>query len=147
MDFEIRNFKDNDKNEIISMMREFYSSDAVFSDGSDEIFEKDFINCLNKNPYLEGYIFCNQEEILGYAMLAKSFSTEFAKPCIWFEDLYIKPNYRNRGIITNFIKQIKKIYINHIFKLEIEDENQNALIAYRKNGFKKLPYNVMYIEN
>lgn len=147
MNFEIRNFEKNDKNEIISMMREFYSSNAVFTNGSDEIFEKDFINCINKNPYLEGYIFYNQEEILGYAMLAKSFSTEFAKPCIWFEDLYVKPNYRGKGIITNFIKLIKAKYINHIFKLEVEDENQNALIAYKKNNFKKLPYSVMYIEN
>lgn len=147
MDFKIRNFKENDKNEIISMMREFYSSDAVFTNGSDEIFEKDFINCLNENPYLEGYVFYNQEGILGYAMLAKSFSTEFAKPCIWFEDLYVKTKFRGKGIVTNFIKLIKKKYINYIFKLEVENENSRAVSIYARNGFDKLPYDIMYFKN
>ena len=43
--------------QILAMMKEFYVSDAVFTNGSDEIFENDFQNCVNDNPYLEGYVF------------------------------------------------------------------------------------------
>ena len=35
MDFEIRQIHINDKKEIIAMMKTFYSSDAVFTNGSD----------------------------------------------------------------------------------------------------------------
>ena len=59
--------------------------------GSEEIFENDVENCINENPYLEGYVFEENGVLLGYAMVAKSFSTEFGKPCMWIEDIYLKP--------------------------------------------------------
>lgn len=140
MNVEIRNFEKNDKFEILSMMKVFYSSDLVFTNGSDEIFEKDFENCLGDNPYIEGYVFVTNQEILGYAMLAKSFSTEFGKNCIWFEDLYLKPEFRGQGIISEFMKFIENKYDKAIFRLEVENENTHAVHVYEKNGFSRLPY-------
>ena len=99
------------------------------------------------SSYLEGYVFIENSSILGYAMLAKSFSTEFGKPCIWFEDLYLKPKYRRKGIVTNFIYHIKENYKNHVFKLEVEDYNEHALHIYKKCGFEKLPYSEMILKN
>ena len=69
--------------EVISMMNVFYHSPAVYTDGSDEIYRADVENCINDSPYLEGYVFEEDGIILGYSMIAKSFSTEFGKPCIW----------------------------------------------------------------
>ena len=140
MNVEIRNFEKNDKSEILSMMKVFYSSDLVFTNGSDEIFEKDFENCLGDNPYIEGYVFVTNQEILGYAMLAKSFSTEFGKNCIWFEDLYLKPEFRGQGIISEFMKFIENKYDKAIFRLEVENENTHAVHVYEQNGFSRLPY-------
>ena len=147
MQILLRKTIEQDKAEIISMMREFYASEAVFTNGSDEIFDTDFENCINNNPYLEGYVFCSNNEILGYAMLAKSFSTEFGKPCIWIEDLYLKPNSRGVGITPIFLKYIKDLYPNAIFKLEVEEENARALHTYKKLGFEYSPYLYMQILN
>lgn len=147
MKINIRKFKQNDKSEILKMMTEFYSSNAVSTNGSIEIFEKDFDECIKNSSYLEGYVFIENSSILGYAMLAKSFSTEFGKPCIWFEDLYLKPKYRRKGIVTNFIYHIKENYKNHVFKLEVEDYNEHALHIYKKCGFEKLPYSEMILKN
>lgn len=140
MHFSIRMFEQKDKSEILSMMKVFYSSDAVFTSGSDEIFEIDFENCLNENPYLEGYVFASNEKILGYAMLAKSFSTEFGKQCIWLEDLYLKSEFRGQGIIPKFIKYLEEKYKECIFRLEVENENTHAVHVYEKSGFSSLPY-------
>lgn len=140
MHFSIRMFEPKDKSEILSMMKVFYSSDAVFTSGSDEIFEIDFENCLNENPYLEGYVFASNEKILGYAMLAKSFSTEFGKQCIWLEDLYLKSEFRGQGIIPKFIKYLEEKYKECIFRLEVENENTHAVHVYEKSGFSSLPY-------
>ena len=82
MESTIRNITILDTDEVLEMMREFYSSPAVFTDGSDEIFISDIENCINNSDYLEGYIIENSEAIQGYAMIAKSFSTEFVQP--WF---------------------------------------------------------------
>lgn len=140
MHFSIRMFEQKDKSEILSMMKVFYSSDAVFTNGSDKIFEIDFENCLNENPYLEGYVFASNKKILGYAMLAKSFSTEFGKQCIWLEDLYLKSEFRGQGIIPKFIKYLEEKYKECIFRLEVENENTHAVHVYEKSGFSSLPY-------
>lgn len=139
-DFSVRKMQKEDKEDIILMMKAFYSSDAVFTNGSDEIFNNDFENCVNNSPYLEGYVFHNEQEIQGYAMIAKSFSTEFGKACYWIEDLYIKPAYRGLGIGTEFFSYIEKLYPDVIFRLEVEKENERAVYVYKKCGFTTLPY-------
>ena len=126
--------------EVIEMMRVFYTSPAVYTNGSEEIFFNDIENCINDNPYLEGYVFVENDVVVGYAMLAKSFSTEFGKPCIWIEDLYVKPEYRGKNIGTQFFAFLEEKYPNVIFRLEVEEENERAVHVYRKNGFEELPY-------
>lgn len=136
----IRTMTREDKFTVMEMMRVFYASPAVLSNGSDEIFENDIENCVNDSPYLEGFIFENDKEIQGYGMIAKSFSTEFGKPCIWIEDLYIKPEYQGFGIGSMFFDYLKDAYTDHIFRLEVEEENERAIHVYEKNGFAVLPY-------
>ena len=136
----IRKMVRDDKNTVIDMMRVFYASPAVLSNGSDAIFEADVENCVNDSPYLEGFIFEDDNEIQGYGMIAKSFSTEFGKPCIWIEDLYLKPEYRGLGIGTKFFEYLEQNYTDCIFRLEVEEENERAIHVYGKNGFAVLPY-------
>ena len=90
MGVTIRKMRAEDKNEVLDMMRVFYASPAVLTGGSEEIFRRDFEGCIRENPYLAGYVAELEGEILGYAMVAQSYSTEFGKPCVWIEDLYVK---------------------------------------------------------
>lgn len=143
----IRAMQENDRNEVIEMMRVFYASPAVFSNGSDEIFISDFDNCISNSPYLEGFIFENSGTVQGYAMIAKSFSTEFGKPCIWIEDIYIRDEFRGCGIGSRFFRYLEEKYTDVIFRLEVEEENKRAVHVYRKSGFDELPYMEMKKEN
>ena len=136
----IRPMKREDKEAVLGMMRDFYSSPAVLSNGSDEIFSADIETCVNGSPYLEGYVFENEGAVSGYAMVAKSFSTEFGKPCMWIEDLYIKEAYRGREIGKLMLDHICEKYPDSIFRLEVEAENERAVRLYRKCGFDVLPY-------
>ena len=128
-----------DKESVLEMMRVFYASPAVFTNGSEEIFAADIETCISDSPYLEGYIM-EDGEIQGYAMVAKSFSTEFGKPCIWIEDIYIKDDFRGQGIGKLFFDFITGKYTDCIFRLEVEEENSSALALYEKCGFTELPY-------
>lgn len=136
----IIHMNDSHRNEVIKMMRDFYSSPAVSTNGSEEIFQCDVENCINNSPYLEGYVFTDGEEIAGYAMIAKSFSTEFGKPCIWIEDIYLKPEYCGKGAGSRFLSFIEQKYPDSILRLEVEEENERAVHVYQKHGFKPLPY-------
>ena len=42
MEYKIRKMILSDKKEVLFMMKNFYASDAVYTNGSDEIFENDF---------------------------------------------------------------------------------------------------------
>lgn len=140
MQSTIRSMEEKDRRQVLKMMRVFYASPAVLSNGSEEIFEADFAACISDSPYLEGYIFENAEDIHGYAMVAKSFSTEFGKPCIWIEDIYVKDAYRGLGIGSLFLKFIESKYPNAVFRLEVEAENERAVNVYKKCGYEVLPY-------
>ena len=82
----------------------------------------------------------DSEIIQGYAMIAKSFSTEFGKSCIWIEDLYIKEEYRGCGIGEAFMQFITNKYTDCIFRLEVEEDNERAVKLYKKSGFTVLSY-------
>ena len=132
--------EDSDRQAVIEMMRVFYASPAVLTSGSEEIFEADFNNCIGTSPYIEGYVFEDESNVLGYAMIAKSFSTEFGKQCVWIEDLYIKDKYRGLGTGSLFLNYIEEKYPDSVFRLEVEEENKRAISVYKKCGFNVLPY-------
>ena len=137
---KIRKMKEKDRVAVLEMMRVFYASPAGLSNGSEEIFKNDIDYCVNESPYLEGYIFENEQEIQGYAMVAKSFSTEFGKPCIWIEDLYFKPKYRGLGLGKQFFKLMDETYPHAVLRLEVEEDNERAVHVYKKCGYEVLPY-------
>lgn len=136
----IRAMTREDTAAVLEMMRVFYASPAVLSNGSEEIFAADIENCVNDNPYLEGYIIENAGQLQGYGMVAKSFSTEFGKPCIWIEDLYIRDAFRGLGIGKVFLDYIADKYPGCLLRLEVEEENDRAVRLYKKCGFEVLPY-------
>lgn len=140
MSTTIRTMVKEDKNCVLDMMRVFYTSPAVWSNGSEEIYNSDIDNCVGDCPFLEGYIFQDGEKIQGYAMVAKSFSTEFGRPCMWIEDIYIKSECRGTGICSQFFEFIEKKYPDTILRLEVEEENERAINVYKKCGYEVLPY-------
>lgn len=136
----IRKITAEDKASVTEMMRVFYASDAVSTNGSDEIFETDIDTCIKGDPYVEGYVFEDRGELQGYAMLAKSYSTEFGKHCIWIEDIYIQPAYRGLGLAKDFFNYLSLAYPDHVLRLEVEDYNTRAVKVYKTAGFDTLPY-------
>ena len=49
---------------------------------------------------------------------------------MWVEDINIKPVYRGKNIAGEFLR----------FRLEVEEENERAVKAYKKAGFERLGY-------
>lgn len=132
--------REEHREEVLAMMRVFYASPAVSTNGSEEIFRADVDACLSVDPYLEGYVLTENGRLLGYTMLARSFSTEFGKHCVWIEDLYLKPEYREKGRGSAALEAIRKLHPETLLRLEVERENSRAVHVYRKSGFGELPY-------
>lgn len=138
----IRSMTAQDTAEVCAMMRVFYDSPAVLHKAPDSILLRDIQDCVGECPFIEGYVFEEAGQIAGYAMAAKSYSTEYGGICIWIEDIYIKPAFRGMGIGKAFFAHLEAQYRGKAvrFRLEAEDENLNAIQLYTKQGYRKLPY-------
>lgn len=137
----IREMQQTDAEAVYEMMRIFYDSSAVFHTSSDAVLKKDIEDCISDTPFVEGFVFEEDGVLLGYAMTAPSYTTEYGGACIWLEDLYIKPEYRHRGIGTELFAYLEHRYPEAVrFKLEVEQENEHAIAAYKKNEYDISPY-------
>ena len=140
----IRAMQPFDKAEILQMMRVFYDSPAVDHTAPDAVLEKDIDDCLSDLPFLEGFVMEKNGVLIGYAMTAVSYTTEYGGICIWLEDLYLKPAYRHTGVAGDLFAFIEERYPEAVrFKLEVEPENEAASACYRKYGYHVSPYNLM----
>lgn len=137
----IRKITQEDKQQVLEMMRVFYDSPAVFYTAPTQILEKDIDDCISELPFIEGFVFEDSQALAGYAMIAPSYTTEYGGLCIWFEDIYIKPEYRRIGLATMLFDFVEKCYPTAVrFKLEVEQENEGAIATYKRNGYSISPY-------
>lgn len=140
MNVTIRKIQRGDSEVVVDMMRKFYTSPAVITNGSEKIFVANVENCLSGSPYVEGFVFVGDEKIIGYGITAHSYATEFGGECIWIEDIFIEAQYRGQGVGTKFIRYVKELYPDKIFRLESEIDNVAALKIYKRLGFNELSY-------
>ncbi|MBQ6006567.1 MAG: GNAT family N-acetyltransferase [Selenomonadaceae bacterium] len=140
MNVTIRKIQRGDAEVVVDMMRKFYTSPAVITNGSEKIFVANVENCLNASPYVEGFVFVGDEKIIGYGITAHSYATEFGGECIWLEDIFVEAQYRGQGVGTKFIRYVKELYPDKIFRLESEIDNVAALKIYKRLGFNELSY-------
>lgn len=139
----LRQMREGDRKEVAEMMREFYASEMVMTNGSEEIFGNDISECLSDSPYLQGFVFAYKDSdssLWGYAMIAHSFSTEFGKPCIWIEDLYLREEARGMGLASEFFSLIEEEFPDSLVRLEAEHQNSHAMEVYKAKGFSEIPY-------
>lgn len=140
----IEKMNESHYDEVLKMMRVFYDSPAVLHTSSDKALKNDIDACISDCPYLDGYVFIEDGSVAGYSMVSKSFTTEYGGVCAWIEDLYIKEEFRRRGISKKFFEDLPVLYPDIVrFKLEVEPENERAIETYKKCGYDKLHYDIM----
>ena len=140
MNITIRKMQVDDSAIVIDMMRKFYRSPVVMTNGSEEIFAANVANCLDEKICAEGFVFVDGNKIFGYGIISRTYATEFGKECICIEDIFIEPEYRGHGVGSKFIRHVKAHNPDKIFWLEVEEDNVKAVALYKRLGFKELPY-------
>lgn len=141
----IRQIREKDKEEFIKMSQMMYTSDAVSHDIPLEHHLRTFEELMKSDVYAQAYILEFDGKTAGYALLAKTFSREAGGMVIWIEELYIKEEYRSKGLGSEFFGFIEKnkSFDTARLRLEVEDDNTGAIKLYKRMGYEFLDYKQM----
>lgn len=61
----IRNMREEDREAVFWMMKDFYASDAVIEKASDDVLHRDITDATGACPYLKGYVFLAEDQVVG----------------------------------------------------------------------------------
>ncbi|MEG0091416.1 MAG: GNAT family N-acetyltransferase [Oscillospiraceae bacterium] len=138
----IRDFILQDKPELLDLVEDFYNSNAVVEPIPVQNFANCFDEIINKNPFVRGLTILHEGEILGYAQLSFTYSSEADGMVVLFEELYIKPSYRGKGIAHQVFDFVEKEYRGKAKRIRLEccHCNEKAHRLYSNLGFNELDY-------
>lgn len=144
----IRKFQPSDKDIFIEMAIEFYNSPAVMNPIPEVFHYKTFEEIIRSEDYLCGYFFEYENKPAGFCVTAKTYSPEAGGIVIIIEDLYIRPEFRSKGLGSVLFKELEENGDPRLkrLRLEISEDNTRAISLYERLGFKRLPYGQMYKE-
>lgn len=137
----IRDLQSNDKNVFLSMVNEFYSSNAVVHSVDPKNFEITFCAAIEKSPFLRALIIEDEEKPVGYALLSFTYSNEAGGLVVLIEELYLNESCRGKGIGRQFFQYLEQEYPSaKRFRLEATKENEDAIRLYQRLDYKVLDY-------
>lgn len=139
---------ESDRKDVMEMSAEFYRSDAVSHDADEEKLEDVFETAISEFQTFDGFIIKDENGYsVGYSYISQYYESEIGGMCVVIIDLFIRDEYRGKGIATSFFEFIKREYKNaKRFRLEVMPDNIAAINTYRKWGFKDLIYKQMIID-
>lgn len=138
---KFREFKNQDKAEITKLMRALNKEDPeqlpLSSKKIDSLFQ-----AVKSGSQVRLFVAEEQNQIVGYAVFIKAFSVEFFGIYGEIDEIYVEPQFRNKGIGTAFIKFIENLARSQncqALYTVATPKNKKAQILYEKLGFSAIP--------
>ena len=143
-----REIRPEDREIVIPMVEQFYTTDAVDHPVPYEILSRAFEDVANPNqPLVRGVLLYDEEDLVGYFYLTPCYSCEVGGECILIEELFLLEEYRGRGYGRRAMEWLLAEYPNcRRLRLEVTQVNQRAVRLYEKCGFKYLNYDQMVLD-
>ena len=122
---------------ILDLMRELYEHEGI---PFDRTVASEALGCLLETPALgEVRLMLEDEEIVGYFALTFGYSLEFHGRFLLLDEMYIRDDYRGRGLGREALEAVEEICRERGIKalrLEVEESNLHAQTLYRSSGFE-----------
>lgn len=134
----LRKFTENDRKAFFEMSVDFYSCGAAHEPIPEENRIKFWEEALS-GEFTNAYIIEYEGETAGYALVAYYLSQEYGGKVAFFDELYIKPEYRGRGIakeVFAFVESSGAVAC----RLEVEPTNTRAIKLYKSMGYEVFGY-------
>ena len=83
----------------------------------------------------------------GYIYVTQCYAAEVGGRCVFIEELYLKPEFRHRGLGVQIMAWLEEEYpAAYRFRLEVTQVNQGAVRLYQKAGYQFLRYDQMILD-
>ena len=137
----IRPATQNDLKTIVSLIQNLAQYEKLTHQvtGKPEDLEK---HLFGDRPYAEALLAEWSGEAVGFALFFYNYSTFLMKPGLYLEDLFVKPNYRRRGIGKGLMLTLAQEAVARgcgRFEWSVLDWNEPAIRFYNSLGADMLP--------
>ena len=141
----IRKIDSGDKEQYMLFTEHFYNSDAVMHPVPEQFRLNTWEELMRSDEYLECYFLEEDGIAKAFLLLAYTFSQEAGGKVAWIEEIFVEPEYRNKGLgrqFFTFIEQNIEPKVKRI-RLEVEPDNYGAKKLYEEKGYRFIPYEQM----
>ncbi|GAC1335238.1 MAG: GNAT family N-acetyltransferase [Isosphaeraceae bacterium] len=138
--FQIRPAHPDDLTEIVSLIRELARYEKLEHEvrANPEDLRK---HLFGERPFAEAILAETEEKVVGFALFFQNYSTFRARPGIYLEDLFVRPEHRGKGIGKALLKTIGKLAVERgcgRFEWAVLDWNTPAIDFYQSLGARPM---------
>ena len=144
----LRDLTPEDASVVLPMAEEFYHSDAVDHPVDPAVLEQSFRAAADPGePLLRGLLIQWDGAAAGYLYITQCYSAEVGGRCVFLEEVYLKPEFRGRGLGAAVMAWLEEDYpAARRFRLEVTQANQGAARLYQSAGYQFLHYDQMVLD-
>jgi ribosomal protein S18 acetylase RimI-like enzyme len=137
----------DDREIFLALLSEFYATDAVHVKVPAEYYDIAFREVTSGSPYAAAYIIRCDGRVAGYGQVSLTYSTEAGGLVVLLEELYIRPEFQSRGLGSEYFAFIRAKFPHAArFRLEVDEDNTDAIALYKRWGFDFMTYLQMNID-
>ena len=138
MQINFRYASSEDLSTLLSMMRALQDDDPWSCVFDESVVHRTLCNLLEEPSFGRVWLICDQDEAIGYMVMAFDYSLEYRGKGAWVDELFVAPAYRGRGVGTEalrFFEEAARDLGASVIHLEVNHGNP-ALELYRRMGFQ-----------
>jgi GNAT superfamily N-acetyltransferase len=140
-DYKIRPAQSEDAIAIFALIQELAAYEKLTHQvtGTAEALSE---HLFGSNACAEALVVERQNQLIGFALFFKNYSTFLTKPGLYLEDLYVQEAYRGQGIGKALLKAVAQIAQARGYgrmEWSVLDWNETAIAFYKKMGADVLP--------
>ena len=134
--YNIRLAEVDDLSEIFVLIKELADYERLLDQviATEEVLEE---TLFGENSNVEVLLACDENQILGFALYFRTFSTFLGRPGIYMEDLFVREFARGRGIGESLLRRIARSTLEMgggRLEWAVLDWNKTAISFYKKMG-------------
>ena len=134
--YNIRLAGEDDVPEIFILIKELADYERLLDQviATEELLEE---TLFGENSNVEVLLACDENQILGFALYFRTFSTFLGRPGIYLEDLFVREFARRRGIGRSLLRRIARSTLElggGRLEWAVLDWNKTAISFYKKMG-------------